>query len=174
MHQDNLSAKLLETNGRGSSSRRTRHINIRYFFVADVHRRKHITLEYCPTDEMIGDFFTKPLGGAKFRRFRNIIMNLDHDEHGPVVMDELMEIHHAKMMKRLNALGEYVGEEDTSESTLITKKNKVITKKNKVGSQECVVDPVKRSNSTWAMVRAAHKNKRGRAHTRTYAEVVAE
>ena len=142
-------------------------MNIRYFFVADVHRRKYITLEYCPTDEMIGDFFPKPLGGAKFRRFRNIIMNLDHDEHGPVVMDELMEIHHDKMMRRLNALGEYIGEEDTSEPT-------VDTKKNKVGSQECVEDRVKRSNSTWAMVRAAHKSKRGRAHPRSYAEVVAE
>lgn len=69
IHQDNLSARLLETNGRESSSKRTRHMNIRYFFVADVLRRKHITIEYCPTDEMIGDFFTKRLGGAKFRRF---------------------------------------------------------------------------------------------------------
>ena len=32
VHQDNLSARLLETNGRGSSSKRTRHMNIRYFF----------------------------------------------------------------------------------------------------------------------------------------------
>jgi hypothetical protein len=66
IHQDNLSAKLLETNGRASSSKRTRHMNIRYFFVADVLKRNHITIEYCPTDEMIRDFFTKPLGGAKF------------------------------------------------------------------------------------------------------------
>ena len=66
LHQDNLSSKLLETNSRGSSSNRTRHMNIRYFFVADVCAHNEITLEYCPTDEMIGDFFTKPLGGAKF------------------------------------------------------------------------------------------------------------
>jgi hypothetical protein len=33
--QDNQSAILLEKNGRASSSKRTRHINIRYFFVAD-------------------------------------------------------------------------------------------------------------------------------------------
>eukprot|EP00978_Attheya_sp_CCMP212_P048299 scaffold500167_cov161-Attheya_sp.AAC.1 len=33
--QDNLSAMLLENNGRASSSKRTRHINIRYFFVTD-------------------------------------------------------------------------------------------------------------------------------------------
>ena len=35
MHQDNQSAILLEENGMESSSKRTRHINIRYFFVKD-------------------------------------------------------------------------------------------------------------------------------------------
>lgn len=77
-------------------------MNIRYFFVADVIKRNHIKLVYCPTDEMIGDFFTKPLGGAKFRRFRNIIMNLDHDEYGTVNVDELMEIHQQKIAKRMS------------------------------------------------------------------------
>ena len=42
---------------------------------------------------MIGNFFTKPVGGAKFLRFRNIIMNISHDEYGPVDVDELMSIH---------------------------------------------------------------------------------
>lgn len=101
VHQDNQSAMLLEKNGIASSSKRTRHMNIRYFFVADVLERKEIALEYCPTDEMIGDFFTKPLGGAKFRRFRNIIMNISHDEYGPVDVDELMSIHQAKILKRI-------------------------------------------------------------------------
>ncbi|KAL7527451.1 hypothetical protein ACHAXR_001965 [Thalassiosira sp. AJA248-18] len=88
VHQDNLSAKLLETNGRGSNSKRTRHLNIRYFFVfvADVIVRNHITLEFCPTDEMIGDFFTKPVGGAKFCRFQNIIMNISHNEYGLLML----------------------------------------------------------------------------------------
>ena len=102
IHQDNMSAMLLETNGRGSSSKRTRHMNVRYFFVADVLKRKEAVLRYCPTDEMIGDFFTKPLGGAKFRRFRNIIMNITQDEHGPVDVDELMAIHYEKMKERIN------------------------------------------------------------------------
>ena len=101
IHQDNQSAMLLEKNGRGSSGKRTRHMNIRYFFVGDVIKRNHAVLQYCPTDEMIGDFFTKPLGGAKFRRFRNIIMNISHDEHGPVDMDEIMEIHYRKMQQGL-------------------------------------------------------------------------
>ena len=101
VHQDNMSAMLLETNGRGSSSKRTRHMNVRYFFVGDVIKRKEVALRYCPTDEMIGDFFTKALQGAKFRRFRNIIMNISHDEHGPVDVDELTAIHYQKMKDRV-------------------------------------------------------------------------
>ena len=74
-------------------------MNVRYFFVVNVQKRQHIVIEYCPTDEMIGDFFTKPVGGAKFRCFRNIIMNVSHDEYGPVDVDKLMAIHNEKMEK---------------------------------------------------------------------------
>jgi hypothetical protein len=93
IHQDSQSAMLLKTNGRGSSSKRTRHMNIIYFFVADVQARNQVIVTYCPTDEMIGDFFTKPLGGSKFSRFRDIIMNCDVDDYGPVNVDELMAAH---------------------------------------------------------------------------------
>ena len=68
-------------------------MNIQYFFIADVQRRGHINIVYCPTDGIIGDFFPKPLGGAKFRRFCNIIMNIRYDEYRPVEMDELTAIH---------------------------------------------------------------------------------
>ena len=126
VHQDNQSAMLLETNGKGSSGKRTRHMNIRYFFVADVQERRQITMEYCPTDEMIGDFFTKPLGGSKFRRFRNIIMNIEHDEHGPVDVDELMGIHHEKLQRRFER-------ENGNESTNVPQ-----SPQQSVNSQECV------------------------------------
>ena len=76
VYQDNQSAILLEKNGRGSSSKRTRHINIRYFFVTDRIQSKELNVEYCPTGNMTGDFFTKPLQGAKFREFRDRIMNV--------------------------------------------------------------------------------------------------
>ena len=49
---------------------------------------------------MIGDFFRKPIGWAKFQRFHNIMMNIDHDEFEPVGMDELMAIHHEKRQRR--------------------------------------------------------------------------
>ena len=77
VYQDNQSAILLEKNGKASSSRRTRHINIRYFFVTDRVAKGEMIIKYCPTKEMLADFFTKPLQGTPFRKFRDTIMNFD-------------------------------------------------------------------------------------------------
>jgi hypothetical protein len=73
--QDNKSAMLLEKNGKLSSSKKTRHINIRYFFVQDRISNGDLAVDYCPTQEMTADFFTKPLQGAAFYKFRNLILN---------------------------------------------------------------------------------------------------
>jgi hypothetical protein len=77
LYQDNKSAILLAKNGRASSSKRTRHLNIRYFFITDRIASEELTVEYCPTKEMLADFFTKPLQGALFRKLRDAIMNVD-------------------------------------------------------------------------------------------------
>ena len=74
LFQDNKSAMLLEQNGILSSSKRTKHINVRYYFIKDCIDRKEIHVIYCPTESMIGDYFTKPLQGSKFVKFRDIIM----------------------------------------------------------------------------------------------------
>jgi hypothetical protein len=74
LYQDNKSSILLEKNGRASSSKRTRHIAIRYFFVTDRIAKGELSVEWCPTARMIADFMTKPLQGATFRKFRDIIM----------------------------------------------------------------------------------------------------
>ena len=76
LHQDNLSDMMLATNDRASSSKHTRHINIRYFFVADRIKSKEVSLEHEPTDTMVGDFFTKPLQGNKFLTFRKQILGM--------------------------------------------------------------------------------------------------
>ena len=74
VHQDNKSAILLEKNGKASSSQRTRHINIRYFFATDQIEKGNLTIQFCPTDEMIADYFTKPLSGTKFHLLRALVM----------------------------------------------------------------------------------------------------
>jgi len=76
IHQDNQSGIRLETNGKRSSSKRTRHINIRYFFVKDKVDTREVEIKYCPTGTMIADFLTKPLQGSAFITFRNLILNI--------------------------------------------------------------------------------------------------
>ena len=61
IYQDNKNSFLLETNGRKSVGKRSRHRNVRYFFVTDQVEKSNIEIEFCPTDKMIGDFMTKPI-----------------------------------------------------------------------------------------------------------------
>ena len=74
LYQDNKSAILLEKNGRKSMGNQSRALNVRYFFISDQVNQGNLNVKYCPTDEMIGDFMTKPLQGSKFMKFRKIIM----------------------------------------------------------------------------------------------------
>jgi hypothetical protein len=76
IYQDNQSTMLLEKNGRKSIGKRTQHISIRYFFVTDQIKLNEVSVEYCPTKEMTGDFMTKPLQGSPFKNFRAEILNL--------------------------------------------------------------------------------------------------
>ena len=72
--QDNQSAIRLETIRRNSCTGNSRHIDIEYFFVKDWVDKGEFRIEYCNSDDMIADFFTKLLQGHLFRKFRNFIM----------------------------------------------------------------------------------------------------
>jgi hypothetical protein len=85
--QDNKSAILLEVNGRRSSGARTRHLNVRYFFVTDRVKHGEVMIEYCPTRDMVADVLTKPLQGAAFLRLRQLLLNLP-DELAGLPADE--------------------------------------------------------------------------------------
>ena len=74
LYQDNKSTILLEQNGKRSSSSRTRALNIQYFFLTDQIAKGNLIVEYCPTTEMVADYFSKPLQGKLFQRFRKAIM----------------------------------------------------------------------------------------------------
>ena len=76
VYQDNQSTILLANNGKKSSSKKTRHIEIRYFFITDNIRRNNMRVEYCPTDKMRADCMTKPLQGTAFKTYRQEMMNL--------------------------------------------------------------------------------------------------
>jgi hypothetical protein len=63
-------------NGRASSSKRTKHINVRYYFVTDRIAEGELKVQWCPTADKIAHYMTKPLQGKLFRRFRDLIMGL--------------------------------------------------------------------------------------------------
>ena len=50
----------------------------RYFWIKDRLETEGIEVEYCPTEFMIADFFMKPLQGALFRKFRDIVLRYKH------------------------------------------------------------------------------------------------
>ncbi len=72
--QDNKSSILLERNGKASSGKHTRHINICYFFITDQVNMKELTIKWCPTKQMVADFMTKLIQGSYFRHLRDYIM----------------------------------------------------------------------------------------------------
>ena len=76
LHQDNQAAILLETNGVMSRKKRSRHIDIRFFFIKDKVDSDEVEVAFCGTDEMVSDFLSKPLQGGVFRRFRDTIMGI--------------------------------------------------------------------------------------------------
>ena len=68
--QDNQSTIKLHENGRWSSQKRTRHLNIKYFFMKDQVEQGNFHVRYKPTDEMDADCHTKPLQGPKSETLR--------------------------------------------------------------------------------------------------------
>ena len=78
LEQDNESAIKLEKNGRTSAGPKSRHINIRYFWIKDRLKSEGVVVRHCPTLTMLADFFTKPLEGNLFRKFRDVLLGLAH------------------------------------------------------------------------------------------------
>ena len=66
VYQDNTSAIKMEKNGRNLCTGNSRHIDIRYFFTKDRVDKGEMTIQYCPTNEMLAGYHTKPLQGSLF------------------------------------------------------------------------------------------------------------
>jgi hypothetical protein len=77
IYQDNESSVLLEKNGKKSSSKRTRHINIRTFLVTDAIAREECKVVWISRDYMYADYMTKALQGGEFTMMRDFIMGVN-------------------------------------------------------------------------------------------------
>ena len=42
--------------------------------------KQEASVEFCPTLDKIGDYFTKVLQGSQFRQFRNILLGIHEDD----------------------------------------------------------------------------------------------
>ena len=66
----------LEKNGKTSSGKRTRALNMRCFVMTDQVGRDNCAIKHCPTNDVVGDCVTKGLQGVKFATFRKKIMGM--------------------------------------------------------------------------------------------------
>jgi hypothetical protein len=77
-YQDNQSMIKFEKNGRKLCGPKSRHIDIRYFFIKNCLDLEHIDVKHCLTEQMLANFFIKSLQGSLFRKFRDVIMGHKH------------------------------------------------------------------------------------------------
>ena len=71
--QDNQA--VLQSIQRGVPAERSRHVDIRYFWLKDRAESGEVLIEYVPTEDMVADMLTKPLQGEIFRRLRDLLLN---------------------------------------------------------------------------------------------------
>jgi hypothetical protein len=64
LYIDNQSAICIANNT--ATSKRTKHMDIRYHYIREEIADKHIATIYCPTQDMIADILTKPLSRDRF------------------------------------------------------------------------------------------------------------
>jgi len=77
IQEDNKSTMLLMKNGKLSSGKRIKHLDIRYFYVKDLIDQGLVIITYCIPNVMIVYFFTKPLQGKQFQILRDIVININ-------------------------------------------------------------------------------------------------
>ena len=82
LYQDNKSTILLQENSKKCSSKRTRHLNIRYFSLTDQPEKENLTIKYLLTDAMISEFMSKPLQGEKSGNTETIFWILSKENNG--------------------------------------------------------------------------------------------
>ena len=107
VYQNNQSSIKLEQNGKTPSTKNTRHMEIRYFFVTDNIQRNKLSVKYCPTEIMLGDYYTKPQQGSRMRRSRVSILNLKQDP--TLVSQECVESRPHKQGIKSNSGGPLTG-----------------------------------------------------------------
>jgi hypothetical protein len=74
LYQDNMSTMALMKRG-GPASERSRHIDIRHFWLKEREAMGEVKIVHMPTEEMVANVLTKPLQGAQFVKEREGLTN---------------------------------------------------------------------------------------------------
>ena len=78
LHQDNTSTITMLKTGR-STQQRTRHINVRYFFMKQLIDEQVVSVVHTGTSEMVADIMTKPIQGKLFLKLRRMLLGCDEN-----------------------------------------------------------------------------------------------
>ena len=89
IYEDNKSAIKLATNIQ--VTRKSRHINIRHHYIRDIIASHEVQIVHLPSDQMVSDMLTKPLGPIKFKPFCRILLNVEHYFTGTLRNNILVE-----------------------------------------------------------------------------------
>ena len=76
LEQDNQAAIRFNTAGHGTF-KRTKHINVRYFWLFYLVKEGKLTIKYVPTMDMVSDILSKPIVGSKFMYLRRKLLGQD-------------------------------------------------------------------------------------------------
>jgi hypothetical protein len=74
IYQDDMSCMALVKRG-GPGSERSRHINIRHFWLSEKVAQEEVIIEHLGTEDMFANVLTKPVQGAQFDRERQGLTN---------------------------------------------------------------------------------------------------
>ncbi|CAJ1957919.1 unnamed protein product [Cylindrotheca closterium] len=92
-----------------SSGQKTKHMDNRYFWIKDRLKTEGIEVQYCPTEKMFADFFTKPLQGNLFRKLRDVVLGYKH-------IDSLFQTEESSSQERVGSQDQredYVSSDDS-------------------------------------------------------------
>jgi histone deacetylase 1/2 len=73
VYQDNMGSIKIMKDGR-KMNHRTKHMSVRYFHAIDCVAKGEIEIGYIPSEDMLADYFTKPLTGKLFYKMRDFIV----------------------------------------------------------------------------------------------------
>ena len=73
--EDNMSCITMLQKEPRSFHSKSRHVRVKWAFFRQEYAKRTLVLRYCPTEEMVADLLTKPLGGKAHNQHTQAILN---------------------------------------------------------------------------------------------------